>query len=322
MMGASDRIIDTNGIKMHIAEQGQGPLIVMCHGFPELGYSWRHQLPALAETGFHAVAPDQRGYGQTESPEPIEAYNILQLTSDIVGLVHALGEERAVIVGHDWGSPVAWHCALLRPDIFHALILLSVPYLPGSWESIPPTAAMKKLAGDKEFYQLYFQEPEKIEKELEEDVRKSLLMFLYSASGDAPPEKRWRFLFNKSERFIDSGSLPDSLPVWLTDQDLDIFTQNFERSGFRGGINWYRNIDRNRELTTFLNGAKIHQPTLFVAGELDGVIVMYSQAYDNLETNVPNLKKKVLIPGAGHWIQQERPNEVNNLLIEFLKDLE
>ena len=321
-MGASDRMIDTNGIRMHIAEQGQGPLIVMCHGFPELGYSWRHQLPALAAAGFHAVAPDQRGYGQTESPEPIEAYNILQLTSDIVGLVHALGEERAVIVGHDWGSPVAWHCALLRPDIFTALILLSVPYLPGSWESIPPTEVMKKLAGDKEFYQLYFQEPGKIEKELEEDVRKSLLMFLYSASGDPPPEKRWRFLFNKSERFIDSGSLPDSLPVWLTDQDLDIFTQNFERSGFRGGINWYRNIDRNRELTPFLNGVKVHQPALFVAGALDSVIVMYRQAYDNLETNIPNLKKKVLIPGAGHWIQQERPNEVNDLLIEFVKDLE
>jgi pimeloyl-ACP methyl ester carboxylesterase len=169
---------------------------------------------------------------------------------------------------------------------------------------------------------LYFQEPGKIEKELEEDVRKSLLMFLYSASGDPPAEKRWRFLFNKSERFIDSGFLPDSLPAWLTDQDLDIFTQEFERSGFRGGINWYRNIDRNRELTPFLNGAKIHQPALFVAGQLDGVIVMYSQAYDNLEANIPNLKKKVLIPGAGHWIQQERPNEVNDLLIEFLKDLE
>lgn len=317
----SHRFVETNGIKMHIAEQGKGPLVILCHGFPELGYSWRHQLPALAESGFHVVAPDQRGYGQTDCPEPIEAYNILQLTSDIVGLVHALGEERAVIAGHDWGSPVAWHCALLRPDIFHALVLFSVPYLPGSWESIPPTEAMKKMAGDKEFYQLYFQEPGKAEKELEEDVRKTMLMFLYSASGDPPPEKRWRFLFNKSERFIDSGFVPDSLPAWLTDQDVDIFTQGFERSGFRGGVNWYRNIDRNRELTPFLNGAKIQQPALFVAGEMDGVIVMYRQPYDNLETNVPKLKKKVLIPGAGHWIQQERPEEVNKLLIEFLNDL-
>ena len=314
------RLVETNGIKMHITEQGEGPLIIMCHGFPELWYSWRHQIPALAESGFHAVAPDQRGYGQTESPEPIEAYNILQLTSDIVGLVHALGEERAVIAGHDWGAPVAWHCALLRPDIFHALILLSVPYLPGSWESIPPTEAMRKMAGDKEFYQLYFQEPGKVEKELEEDVRKTMLMFLYSASGDPPPEKRWRFLFNKSQRFIDSGFLPDSLPPWLTEQDLGFFTQEFQRSGFRGGVNWYRNIDRNRELTPFLNGAKIRQPALFAAGELDGVIIMYRQPYDSLETNMPKLKKKMLIPGAGHWVQQERPEEINKLLLEFLND--
>jgi len=317
----SHRFVKTNGIKMHIVEQGKGQLVILCHGFPELWYSWRHQLPALAGSGFHAVAPDQRGYGQTESPEPIESYGILQLTGDIVGLVHALGEERAVIVGHDWGAPVAWHCALLRPDIFHALILLSVPYLPGSWESIPPTDAMKQMAGDKEFYQLYFQEPGKAEKELEEDVRKTMLTFLYSASGDPPPEKRWRFLFSKSERFIDTGFLPDSLPAWLTDQDVGLFTQEFQRTGFRGGINWYRNIDRNRELTPFLNGAKIHQPALFVAGELDGVIVMYRQPYDSLETNVPNLKKKKLVPGAGHWIQQERPDEVNKLLIEFLTAL-
>jgi pimeloyl-ACP methyl ester carboxylesterase len=317
----SHGFVKTNGIKMHIVEQGKGPLVILCHGFPELWYSWRHQLPALAGSGFHAVAPDQRGYGQTESPEPIESYDILQLTGDIVGLVHALGEDRAVIVGHDWGAPVAWHCALLRPDIFHALILLSVPYLPGSWESIPPTDAMKQMAGDKEFYQLYFQEPGKAEKELEEDVRKTMLTFLYSASGDPPPEKRWRFLFSKSERFIDTGFLPDSLPAWLTDQDVELFTEEFQRTGFRGGINWYRNIDRNRELTPFLNGAKIHQPALFVAGELDAVIVMYRHSYDSLETNVPNLKKKKLVPGAGHWIQQERPDEVNKLLIEFLTDL-
>jgi pimeloyl-ACP methyl ester carboxylesterase len=317
----SHGFVKTNGIKMHIVEQGKGPLVILCHGFPELWYSWRHQLPALAGSGFHAVAPDQRGYGQTESPEPIESYDILQLTGDIVGLVHALGEDRAVIVGHDWGAPVAWHCALLRPVIFHALILLSAPYLPGSWESIPPTDAMKQMAGDKEFYQLYFQEPGKAEKELEEDVRKTMLTFLYSASGDPPPEKRWRFLFSKSERFIDTGFLPDSLPAWLTDQDVELFTEEFQRTGFRGGINWYRNIDRNRELTPFLNGAKIHQPALFVAGELDAVIVMYRHSYDSLETNVPNLKKKKLVPGAGHWIQQERPDEVNKLLIEFLTDL-
>ncbi len=314
------RFIETNGIRMHIAEQGEGPLVILCHGFPELSYSWRHQLPALAAAGFHVVAPDQRGYGQTDRPEPIAAYDIFQLTGDIVGLVHALGEERAVIVGHDWGAPVAWHCALLRPDVFHALGLLSVPFRPRPWEGIRPTEAMKAMVGEQEFYQLYFQEPGKAEKELEEDVRKTMLMFLYSASGDPPPGRRWRFLFGKDERFIDSGFLPESLPSWLTEQDLDVFTTEFERTGFRGGLNWYRNIDRLWELTPFLNGVKIRQPTLFVAGELDGVITMYREAFDSLEASIPNLQKKVLIPGAGHWIQQERPKEVNELLVEFLSE--
>jgi len=313
------RFIDTNGIKMHIAEQGRGPLVILCHGFPELWYSWRHQLPALAQAGFHAVAPDQRGYGQTDRPEPIEAYNILQLVGDIVGLVHALGEERAVIVGHDWGAPVAWHCSLLRPDIFHSLILLSVPYSPGSWNSIRPTERMKMMAGDLEFYILYFQEPGRIEKELETDVRDAMLKFFYSASGDPPPEKRWKFLFGKDQRFIDTAYLPDAMPAWITEHDIDVFTEGFKRTGFRGAVNWYRNIDRNRELTPFLNGAKIHQPSLFIAGELDGVIAMSRPAFDNLERSVPGLKRKVLIPGAGHWVQQERPQEVNELLTEFLK---
>jgi pimeloyl-ACP methyl ester carboxylesterase len=315
------RMVDTNGIKMHIAEQGEGPLVILCHGFPELWYSWRHQFPALAEAGFHAVAPDQRGYGQTDKPEAIEEYNILKLTGDIVGLVHALEEEKAIIVGHDWGAPVAWHCALLRPDIFQALALMSVPYRSGTWGSTRPTEAMKRMAGERQFYQLYFQEPGKAERELEENVRESMLKFLYSASGDPPPDKRWRFLFDESQRFIDTGFLPDVLPVWLTELDLDFFTKEFQRTGFRGGLNWYRNIDRNRELNAFLSEAKISQPALFVAGEFDGVIEMSRRAFDTLETSIPNLKRKILISGAGHWVQQEQPDEFNRLLIEFLTDL-
>jgi len=318
-MEANHRMVDTNGIKMHIAEQGQGPLVIMCHGFPELGYSWRHQLPALAEAGFHAVAPDQRGYGQTDCPEPIEAYNIFELVGDIVGLVHALGEEKAVIVGHDWGAPVAYNCALLRPDIFHALILLSVPYSPRSWGSIRPTEAMKNMAGDNQFYIVYFQKPGRVEKELEADVRETMVKALYSLSGDPPPEKRWNFLFSKNQKFVDTVYMPDTLPEWLTEKDIDVFTEGFKRTGFRGGVNWYRNIDRNWELTPFLSEAKIHQPSLFIAGELDGVIVMSRAAFDNLESGVPNLKQKILVPGAGHWVQQERPQEVNDALIDFLK---
>lgn len=318
-MQMSHRTIVTNGIKMHIAEQGQGPLVVLCHGFPELGYSWRHQLASLAGAGFRAVAPDQRGYGKTDCPDSIDAYQIFELVGDIVGMVHALGEEKAVIVGHDWGAPVAYHCALLRPDIFHSLILLSVPYSPRSWNSVRPTEAMRRMAGDLNFYMLYFQEPGKVERELETNVRQTMVKMLYSAAGDPPPEKRWNFLFGKEERFIDTAYLPDALPNWLSEHDVDVFAEAFERTGFRGGVNWYRNIDRNWELTYFLSGAKIQQPALFIAGEMDGVIAMYRGAFDRLEQSMPNLKKKVLIQGAGHWIQQERPREVNELLIRFLK---
>jgi pimeloyl-ACP methyl ester carboxylesterase len=315
------RFVDTNGIKMHLVERGQGPLVILCHGFPEYWYSWRHQIPALADAGFHVVVPDQRGYGQTDRPEPIEAYNILQLTGDMVGLIHALGEEQAIIVGHDWGAPVAWHCALLRPDLFRAISLLSVPYRSGSWESGRPTEAMKRMAGEQEFYMLYFQEPGKVEAELEADVRKTMGMFLYSSSGDPPLEKRWRYLFSKSEKFLDTGSLPETLPAWLTEQDLAFFTREFERTGFRGGLNWYRNIDRNWELTPFLNGVKLRLPALFVAGEFDPVISINRKAFNTMEKAMPDLRKKVLLPGAGHWIQQERPAEVNQLLIEFLANL-
>lgn len=313
MTEQTNRFVETNGIRMHITEQGQGPLIVLCHGFPEFSYSWRHQLPVLAEAGYRAVAPDQRGYGLTDRPEPIEAYNITQLVGDIVGLIHSLDEDTAIIIGHDWGAPVAYNCALLRPDIFRALVLLSVPYRSPGWEIRRPTDSMKRMAGEREFYQLYFQEPGKAEKELEEDVRKTMFLFLSSSV---------RLLFDKSKRFIDSGTPPDALPGWLTEKDLDVFTEAFERSGFRGPLNWYRNADLNRELTYFLNGARITQPTLFAAGEQDGVISISRGAYDKMEDSVPDLRKKVLIPGAGHWVQQEKPAEINALLVEFLKGLE
>ncbi|MBD0361820.1 MAG: alpha/beta hydrolase [Coleofasciculus sp. C3-bin4] len=322
MTGVTHRFVETNQIKMHIAEQGSGPLVVLCHGFPESWYSWRHQLAALSEAGYHVVAPDQRGYGQTDRPQPVEAYNILELTADIVGLVDALNQEHAVIVGHDWGAVVAWYCSLLRPDIFSATVLLSVPYMPRAWGDIRPTEAMKQRVGENQFYQLYFQEQGLAEAELEADVRKAITMFLYSASGDAPPQKRWRYLFSKSEKFLDTGTQPETLPAWLTEQDIDFFTGEFERTGFRGGLNWYRNFDRNWELTAFLSGAKLRQPTLFVAGEFDPVITMYREAFEAMGETVPNLKKKVLLPGAGHWIQQERPTEVNQLLIEFLASLD
>ncbi|MGA9740993.1 alpha/beta fold hydrolase, partial [Candidatus Binatus sp.] len=268
---------------------------------------------------FRIVAPDQRGYGHTDAPEPIESYNIFNLVGDIVGLVNSLGVETAVIVGHDWGAPVAWNSALLRPDIFRAIALLSVPYLPRT--PMRPTDAMKAMAGDQNFYQLYFQEPGKVEKELDADPRRSMAMILYSASGDAPRTGEFSFLFPKTKKFIETGVVPDKLPRWLTEADLNFFAGEFKRAGFRGGVNWYRNFDRNWELTAFLDGAKLRQPALFAAGEHDLVGKMIPGGYEMAGAFTPNLKKKVIIPGAGHWVQQERPKEINEVLIEFLKGL-
>jgi len=321
MKDISHRFVETNNIRMHIAEKGKGPLVVMCHGFPELWYSWRHQLLALSEAGFHAVAPDQRGYGQTDQPQPIEAYHIFHLVGDIVGLIKALGEEKAVIMGHDWGANVAWHCALLRPDLFPAVVALSVPFLPRPAGNMLPTEIMKKMSGEEVFYQLYFQEPGRAETDMEADVRKTMERTLYSLSGNAPPEKRWRFMLKKSETPLHVSSKPDTLMSWLTKETVDFFVGEFQRTGFRGGLNWYRNIDRNWELTSFLEGAKIGQPALFAAGELDPVITMYRKAYDHLEKNVINLHRKILIPGVGHWVNQERAAEVSQLIIQFLKAL-
>jgi len=318
MEAVRHRTIDTNGIKLHIAEQGQGPLVILCHGFPECWYSWRHQLQALAEAGFHAVAPDQRGYGQSDAPEAIEAYDLLHLTGDIVGLVYALGETQAAIVGHDWGSAVAWTSALLRPDIFHSLCMMSVPFLPFTIGQPKPTDVMRAMFGSMEFYQLYFQEPGKAEKELEENVSETVLKMLYAGSGDAPADQAFRFLFDRSQRFIDLHKTPEKLPNWLKQEDVDYFSNEFQRTGYRGGLNWYRNLDRDFELLAPLANAKIIQPTLFLAGEKDVCMAMYQQAYEALNVTVPGLVGKYLLPGAGHWVQQERAAQVNEHLLAFL----
>jgi pimeloyl-ACP methyl ester carboxylesterase len=308
---------ETNGIRMHYVEQGAGPLVLLCHGFPESWYSWRHQIPALAAAGFRVVAPDQRGYGQTDQPMAIEAYDALQLTGDLVMLVRALGEESAVLVGHDWGSMIAGYCALLRPDVFPAVAFMSVPFLPRSRTA--PSEEARLISGDRMFYQTLFQEPGRAERDLEANVRRSLLMLLYSVSGDPPPHERWNHLFDKSKTFVDSLFEPESLPAWITEKDLDFMTAEFERTGFRGGLNWYRNIERNWQLTPFLDGARPLQPTMFLAGDLDVGLRIYPQAFEQIEAALPNLKSKVMLKGGGHWIQQERPGEVNDALLHFLK---
>jgi pimeloyl-ACP methyl ester carboxylesterase len=326
MTQVKHRSVETNGIRMHIAEQGAGPLVVLCHGFPESWYSWRHQLRALADAGFYAVAPDMRGYGRTHGPEEIDQYTLLHLVGDMVGLLDAVGAESAVIAGHDWGAPVAWHAALLRPDRFRAVIGLSVPFRPRG--TVRPTTVMPQT-DDALFYQLYFQTPGIAEAELERDVRFTIRRLLYAASGDA---RRGEAPLSNPDAvgmvprrggFLSGMVDPDSLPSWLTEADVEFFAGEFTRTGFRGGLNWYRNIDRNWELLAPFAGARVTVPALYVAGDRDLVVAFrgMDQLVPHLSKFVPHLRKTLMLPGCGHWTQQERPKEVNAAMIEFLRDL-
>jgi len=320
------REVVTNGIRMHIAESGAGPLVVLCHGFPESWYSWRHQLHGVAEAGFHAVAPDMRGYGQTQRPEEIDQYTLLHLIGDIIGLLDTLGAETAVIVGHDWGAPVAWHAALLRPDRFRGVVGLSVPFVPR--RPARPTSMMPQTQ-DAVFYQLYFQSPGIAEADLERDVRLSIRTLLYSASGDAPHWKNGAAavaevgMVPRRGGFLSRMMNPTSLPHWLTEGDADFYIGEFERTGFQGALNWYRNIDRNWELLAPMAGARVTVPALYIAGDRDLVLAFrgMDQVIANLPQFVPQLRGTVLLPGCGHWTQQERADEVTEAIVNFVRRL-
>ena len=301
------RTVSANGLRFHIAESGQGPLVLLCHGFPECWYSWRHQLPALAAAGFHAVAPDMRGFGKTEAPDDIAEYTIVHNIADMVELVSTLGEQQAVIVGHDWGAPVAWNSALVRPDIFRAVAAMSVPY-----RARPPVPPMKALreAATTNFYWQYFPKPGVAEAEFERDVERTVRALLYG--------KGISLMMKPGQGFLTEAKIPEQLPPWLTEADITYLVETYKRSGYRGGLNRYRNIDRNWELSAAWEGKKIQQPALFVAGSEDQVIKFAAKALEQLPQTVPGLKKTLIIPDSGHWIQQERPAEVNAALLEFL----
>ncbi len=313
------KTLQANTIQIRYAEIGTGPLVLFCHGWPESWYSWRHQLAAVSAAGYRCVAPDMRGYGGTDAPEPIERYSLFDLVGDMAELVKALGETRAVIVGHDWGAPVAWHAALWRPDLFPAVAAMSVPYAPPRYIDI--LTALDKL-GIHDFYLQYFQKPGVAEAELQADIKGALRRLYYAASGDCT-EKGKGFARLTTGTLLGNTVDPPALPAWLTDQDLDYYTQEFARAGFRGGLNWYRNLRRNWELSAPWRGQPIRQPSLFIAGSRDGVL-KFPAAQAQLEAypkTLPGLVGSHILEGAGHWVQQEQPEAVNRLLIGFLEGL-
>jgi pimeloyl-ACP methyl ester carboxylesterase len=294
------------------------PVVVLAHGFPELAYSWRHQIPALAEAGYHVLAPDQRGYGASSRPDAIEAYNIHELTADIVGLLDDVGAERAVWVGHDWGASVVWNAPLLHPDRVAAVAALSVPPLPRARR--PPTQAFRRAFGENFFYILYFQQPGVADAELNGDPARFMRRMMGGVRALDDQSAAMRMLAPGPEGFIDRLPEPAELPAWISQDELDNYISEFSRTGFTGGLNWYRNMDRNWETTPDLAGATISVPCLFIAGTADAVLTFTRR--DRASEVITGPYREVMIDGAGHWLQQERPGEVNATLLEFVNGLE
>jgi pimeloyl-ACP methyl ester carboxylesterase len=312
------RTVSTNGVDLHVLEAGpEGPVVLLAHGFPELGYSWRHQLPALASAGYRAVAPDQRGYGRSSRPDAIEEYDIRHLVGDLVGVLDDLDAADAVVVGHDWGSMVASHLALLHPDRVRGLVNMSVPHLPRGGAA--PITALRNAVGDNFFYMLYFQQPGVADAELGADPARTMRRLLAAVAlrPDAPLDPA--VFANDGRGFVDRMPEPEGLPGWLSADELDHYVTEFARTGFTGGLNWYRNLDRNWETTAELAGATVPMPSLFVGGAQDPVLLMSppAVAHGALEDH----RGDVLVPGAGHWVQQEAPGEVNAALVGFLDDV-
>ncbi|MFO1326584.1 MAG: alpha/beta hydrolase [Rubrivivax sp.] len=312
------RTLDINGLRMQVTTAGSGPLVLLCHGFPELAHSWRHQVAALAAAGFSVAAPDMRGYGGTDAPHPVEAYTVLHLVGDMVDLVRQLGHAQAVIVGHDWGAAVAWYAALLRPDLFRAVVGMSVPYAPpGKVDLI----SSLESAGIGDFYMQYFQAEGVAEAELERDPVASIRRIHWSGSGDAPPRNTFGRLGTGG--LLDNTREPPQLPTWLGADDLAVYGAAFAARGFRGPLNWYRNLRRNTGLLSPWRGQPIRQPSLFIAGTRDDVLQFPASRaqIDAYPRTLPGLRAVHLLEGAGHWIQRERADVVSAHVITFLRGL-
>ncbi|MEV3861200.1 alpha/beta hydrolase [Streptomyces sp. NPDC050095] len=297
------RDVATNGITLRVVEHGpqDGPLVVLCHGFPELAFSWRHQIGALADAGYRVLAPDMRGYGGSSRPEDVTEYDAPTLCADLAGLLDDVGADDAVFIGHDWGASVVWHMAWLHPERVRAVVGMSVPVTPRS--PVAPLPVLRKRLGD-DFYMVWFQEPGVAERALSRDVRRTLVA-----------REVW------SAAWAERAEAEEELrpPRWMGEAELAHYVETFERTGFTGGLNYYRNLDRTWERTAELAGRTIDCPALFVTGSKDPVARFMPD--DRLEATLTDLRGRVVLDGAGHWIQQERPAEVNAAVLKFLAGL-
>jgi pimeloyl-ACP methyl ester carboxylesterase len=313
--------ISVNGVDLRVTQAGDpaGPCVILSHGFPESAYSWRHQIPVLAEAGYHVIAPDQRGYGFSSSPKDVDAYGITHLTGDLVALLDVTGHDTATFVGHDWGAMVVWEAARLHPTRVNAVVGVSVPFT--AWPA-PPTDIMKAMWGDRFFYILYFQPVGPAERELEADIRHTMHSILWGASGEMYKGVPTEFPPMEGTGFLDMFTdVPEHLPTWLTENDLGYYVEQFTNSGFFGPVSWYRNLDANYAVLKDISPDTVTMPSFFIGGEKDGVIAGRPEYVDSMNDLLPNYRGKVMIPGAGHWTQQEAPQAFNEALLGFLRTL-
>ena len=316
-----EHMIDTNGVTLRTLVAGDGPAVLLSHGFPELGYSWRHQIQPLAAAGYRVIVPDQRGYGRSSIPSEITDYDIVHLTDDLCGILDALGEETAVMVGHDWGSFVVSHMAMMKPERTRAVCNMSVPFTPRGPMSV---VELLKLAipEDTFFYILYFQEVGPADEEMARDPRQTMTRLLCGVKVD--PDNAVSMLARAPKKSEIAGFVatmppaPDVLPEWITQAEVDYYVDEFTRTGFTGGINWYRNFHRNWEITPHIAEAKVECPSYFIAGKQDPVIGGRSGGFES--PTLLDWRGETIIDDAGHWVQQEKPTETNAALINFLNN--
>jgi pimeloyl-ACP methyl ester carboxylesterase len=313
------RTVTRNGVNLAVDVAGEGPPVILAHGFPELAFSWRHQVPVLVGAGYRVAVPEQRGYGRSDRPAAIEDYDIVQLTGDLLAVLDDLGEEKAVFVGHDWGAMVVWQLTLLAPDRVHGVVGMSVPFLPRG--PVPTITLLRQIYADGFFYMVYFQDPGVADAELASDPARTMRRLLAGARADAGADPDGlAFSAADGRGFIDRLPEPTGLPRWLDQAELDLYVAEFTRTGFTGGLNWYRNLDRNWYLTEHLDDAHISCPSLFIAGSADPVLTFIPPTAG--EAWLDDHRGNLLIEGAGHWIQQERPDAVNASLLGFLGEID
>ncbi|XP_034706620.1 epoxide hydrolase A isoform X1 [Vitis riparia] len=315
MEGIEHRMVSVNGIKMHVAEKGQGPVVLFLHGFPELWYTWRHQIIAMASHGYHAVAPDLRGYSDSEAPASFTSYTCLHVVGDLIALIDYLGADKVFLVGHDWGAQIGWYMCLFRPDRVKAYVSLTVPFRPRN-PKIRPIEGMRAFFGD-DYYMCRFQKPGEIEAEIAHLGSKEVLKRILTDRKPGPP------CLPKENPFGIKAIPPSPLPSWFSEEDLNYYARKYDEKGFTGGLNYYRALDLNWELTAPWTGEQVRVPVKFVVGDLDMVYTTpgVKEYVDSgaFKKDVPCLEDIVIIEGAGHFINQEKAEEINNYIVDFIR---